>query len=306
MSKITRPHHIYAPILAGATLLCPSLSRVGLQGSSRFDPGRLVQVMRELEPSTLILTPQLLQGLVEVLQKTRQAPHPGLRFIAVGGAVIAPQLLERAQRLGLPVYQGYGLSECSSVVTLCTPDQQRRGSVGHPLPHIDVRVADDGEILVKGALFQGYVGTDTPVIDADGYWHTGDIGHFDDDGFLYVAGRKRDIFITSFGRNVSPEWVEQQLMVQAPIVQACVLGEEQPFSIAILVAAPEATPQAIADAIEQANHQLPDYARIGDWVLADAPFTLDNKLLGPSGQPLRHAIQQRYADRITQCYREAS
>jgi len=297
---------IYAPIMAGATLLCPGLERVGMGGGNHFDPARLLQTLQELRPSSLILTPQLLRGLVRQLQYTGEPLPAGLRFVAVGGAVVASGLLAEAEGLGLPVYQGYGLSECSSVVTLCTPDQQRRGSVGRPLPHVDVRAADDGEILVKGALFQGYVGIDTPMIDADGYWHTGDIGHFDDDGFLYVVGRKKDIFITSFGRNVSPEWVEQQLMVQAPITQACVLGEGQPFNIAIIVAAPKATPQAIAEAIDQANHQLPDYARIGDWMLADAPFTPDNDLLGPSGQPLRHAIQRRYADRITQRYQEAS
>jgi long-subunit acyl-CoA synthetase (AMP-forming) len=297
---------IYTPILAGATLLCPGLERVGIGGGNHFDPARLLHTLQELHPSSLILTPQLLRGLVQQLQYTEESLPTSLRFVAVGGAVVAPGLLAEAEGLGLPVYQGYGLSECSSVVTLCTPDQQRRGSVGRPLPHADVRTADDGEILVKGALFQGYVGMDTPLIDADGYWHTGDIGYFDDEGFLYVAGRKRDIFITSFGRNVSPEWVEQQLLEQAPIAQACVLGEGQPFNIAIIVAAPEATPQAITAAIDQANHQLPDYARIGDWVLADAPFTPDNDLLGPSGLPLRDAIQRRYADRITQRYQEAS
>jgi len=297
---------IYAPIMAGATLLCPGLERVGIGGGNQFDPARLLQTLQEMRPSSLILTPQLLRGLVRQLQATAEPPPSSLRFVAVGGAVVASGLLAEAERLGLPVYQGYGLSECSSVVTLCTPDQQRRGSVGRPLSHVDVRAADDGEILVKGALFQGYVGIDTPLIDSDGYWHTGDIGHFDDDGFLYVVGRKRDIFITSFGRNVSPEWVEQQLMLQPPIAQACVLGEGQPFNIAIIVAAPGATPQTIAKAIDQANQQLPDYARIGDWLLADAPFTPDNDLLGPSGQPLRHAIQRRYADRITQRYQEAS
>ncbi len=297
---------LYAPILSGATLLCPGLTEVGIQGSQRFDPERLLHCVREQAPSTLILTPQLLKGLMQALRATPGALPENLRFVAVGGAVIAPQLLQEAEHLGLPVYQGYGLSECCSVVTLCTPEQQRHGSVGHPLLHAHLRIAEDGEILVRGALFQGYVGSDTPPTDADGYWRTGDIGHLDDDGFLHVTGRRRDIFITSFGRNVSPEWVESQLTVHPAIAQACVLGEGRPFNVAVIVSPTQTDPQAVAAAIEETNRQLPDYARIGDWVPADEPFTAENNLLGPSGLPLRYAIQRRYADSIRQCYQEAS
>ncbi len=132
----------------------------------------VVGALQESEATTAILLPQLLQALVGA-GEAGAVRFTRLRFLAVGGAPVAPRLLERARTLCLPVFEGYGLSECASVVALNGPGAERAGSVGRPLPHARVRIAADGEILVAGALFSGYLG-DAPF--AEDYWPTGASG----------------------------------------------------------------------------------------------------------------------------------
>ncbi|HEX9179958.1 MAG TPA: AMP-binding protein, partial [Burkholderiales bacterium] len=222
---------VYAPLLAGACAVLPPLRAVGLEGAARFDAGRLSTALWAHDATSVILTPQMLQGLLLAVEGGMPRPQR-LRFAAVGGAPVAGRLLARAAALGLPVYEGYGLSECASVVSLNTPQASRPGSAGRPLPHARVRVAPDGEILVEGSTLLGYAGRSGA---AAGPWRTGDIGHLDADGFLHITGRKTNIFITSFGRNVAPEWVEGELALHPAIAQAAVFGEGRPWNIAVIV-----------------------------------------------------------------------
>jgi long-subunit acyl-CoA synthetase (AMP-forming) len=134
---------------------------------------------------------------------------------------------------------------------------------------------------------------------------TGDLGHFDADGFLHIAGRRKNVFITSFGRNVSPEWVETELEAHAAVAQAAVFGEARPWNVAVVVPAPAADATAIAAAIARANAGLPDYARISDWILAHEPFTPANGLLTANGRTRRAAIFDLYRDRIDARYDES-
>jgi long-subunit acyl-CoA synthetase (AMP-forming) len=232
------------------------------------------------------------------------APVPdGLRFVAVGGAPVPPRLLERARGLGLPVYQGYGLSECASVATLNTPRHDRPGSAGRPLPHLRLRVSGSGEILVADNLFSGYLGG--PSVDTEaGWWRTGDQGYLDGDGFLYLTGRKRNLFITAFGRNVSPEWVESELVLEDALLQAAVFGEARPWNLAIVVPAPGADPEGVTRALARANARLPDYARVSRWAFADEPFTPANGLLSGTGRVRRQAVYRAYRQRIESLYQE--
>jgi len=291
---------LYAPLLSGATVVAPPLSSVGLSGASGLDLNQFISILIQSRASTCIMIPQMLHALVAAIESG--APRPeGLRFIAVGGASVSPLLLTRAEKLGLPVFEGYGLSEAASVVAVNAPAGSKPGSVGQLLPHISLCFAADGEILVKGGLFSGYLG-DLPFEGE--YWPTGDIGHMDDDGFLYLSGRKKHIFITAFGRNVSPEWVERELSIEPAIAQCCVFGEARPFNVAVIVARENASSEQIGMAVEQANARLPDYAKVSKWILANEPFSVENALWTGTARPRREQIFAAYEDYLTTLYQE--
>ncbi len=288
---------IYVPLLAGATIALPSLHEVGMQGASGVDINCLIFALEQHGATRAILLPQLLQALVERLEAGESAPQQ-LRFLAVGGATVSQRLLYRAAALGLPVFQGYGLSECCSVVALNNNEHNRPGSVGRPLPHVSLRFNKDGEIFVKGALFNGYLGE--ILHSGSQWWPTGDIGYVDSDGYLFITARKKNVFITSFGRNVAPEWVEQELTLTPAIAQAFIHGEARPWNVAVLVTT--ATDNEIQRAVDETNIRLPDYARIGHWLRADAPFSVANSLLTATDRLRRLKIWQTYGERIDAHY----
>lgn len=284
---------IYAALLAGATLSVPSQAALGIAGASGVDWPRLFGQMAVRGVQSLILVPQLLLGMVIAVERG-VLPASGFRFIAVGGARVSPDLLARAAQAGLPVYEGYGLSECASVVCLNRPGAVRPGTVGKPLPHVQVRLADDGEVLVAGSTLLGYLGE--PAFRGE-WWPTGDIGEFDADGYLRLRGRKKHQFVTSFGRNVNPEWVESELTQRGVIAQAFVHGESLPQNVALLWPIDPACSDAQLEAcVQQANAVLPDYARVSRWLRLQQPFTPAAGLLTANGRLRRDAILARYGE----------
>jgi long-chain acyl-CoA synthetase len=283
----------YTAMLSGATTVCPPLAEVGLSGSSSFDPQRCLDAIAHHNAHSIILLPQMLQALVA-------AAAPGdpriasLRFVAVGGAKTPASLLAAAARAGFPVYEGYGLSECSSVVALNLPGASRPGTVGRALPGRTLRIAPDGEVEI-GGVHARYLGL--PAVE--GAWlATGDLGQLDADGYLTIDGRKKDILITGFGRNVSPEWPEAALTGTGLIGQALVVGEGQPYLAALVVPFPgHDNVVQIQAAVDLANAQLPDYARIARWSMA-APFTPANGQATANGRPRRASIHTHYRQQI--------
>jgi len=249
-------------------------------------------------PQTLHRLPQMLAALNRTAAVDPWSDCP-LRFAAVGGGRVAAAELEEAHAHGIPAYEGYGLSECHSVVSLNTPGDSRPGSAGRPLSHARVRIAADGEILVSGAVMRGYLEEADEADEACGEIATGDLGRIDSDGFLHVQGRKKNLFITAFGRNVSPEWVESELLHEAPIAQVLVWGEALPRNGAVIVPAGPVSPDAVQAAIEAANRRLPDYARVGAWLFADAPFRPQAGELTANGRLRRDALLARYGSRLT-------
>jgi long-subunit acyl-CoA synthetase (AMP-forming) len=288
---------VYAPLLNGAEIVAPSASETGLFGASRFDAERLLRCVETYRAQSIILVPQLLTAIVAALERGATRPM-SLRLVAVGGGRVSPALLERADRLGLPVYEGYGLTECASVVALNTPAARRIGSVGRPLPHAEVTIDARGEIHVAGTAISGYVGGE----NVPQRFATGDLGYFDTEGFLHVSGRRKNMFITSFGRNVSPEWVEAELCEEPAIAQAAVFGEARPWNVAVIVATPTIQPEQLRSAIRAANQRLPDYARVGDWIVAGSPFTHGNGELTANGRNRRAAIWIRYRHELDALY----
>jgi long-subunit acyl-CoA synthetase (AMP-forming) len=193
------------------------------------------------------------------------------------------------------------LSECGSVVALNTPKNNKIGSVGKPLPHVTVKLGGYGEILVKGRNLLGYVGN-TDSSQQTHYLPTGDIGHFDDEGYLYITGRKKNQFITSYGRNVSPEWVERELTLSSYIAQAAVFGEAKPWNVAVIVPAKNASQEQIDISIAVINQILPDYARVSKWIIAGAAFTPQNEQLTSNGRLRRDVVWQNYKQKINEQY----
>jgi long-subunit acyl-CoA synthetase (AMP-forming) len=276
---------LYLPLWMGATACLPGMAELGWQGASGFDPHRALAAIDAFRPHSLILVPQLLQALVD----SRHAAPESLRFVAVGGARVAGSLLKRGQRGGWPVFEGYGLSECASVACLNRPGEPTNG-VGRPLPHARLRIDDAGEVWVHGTTQLGYLGEPSSATA----WHaTGDLGHWSGDA-LVLDGRRREVFITSYGRNVDPQWVEGELCAQPAIAQAMVHGEALPSNRALLVpASAEVDDTQLTAAMAAVNDTLRDYARVHAWRRC-TPFTPHNHQLTANGRLRRDAILDTY------------
>jgi len=253
---------LYAPLIKGVTVQLPSLANVGLSGAS-LDIERFAQTINETQADSIIVVPQLLTAVV-TLSQFGIIDSSSLKMIAVGGGRVSEHLLKSAAELALPVYQGYGLSECCSVLTLNLPGANKQGSVGKPLPHAQIRISEEGEIEANGHIFSGYLGEEQ---EANDWYQTGDLGHIDADGFVYVTGRIKNVFITSFGRNVNPEWVESALTQQPEISQALVYGENQSHNLALVwLRFPEADTD-MSSVLAKTNAELPDYARVHSYII---------------------------------------
>lgn len=284
---------VLAPLRRGATLITLPLQQLGLVGSSSFDAAVFNAAVARHQPHSVILLPQMLRAWVGFLQHTRQSAPASLKLVAVGGAAVGAGLLHAARACGIPAYEGYGLSEGASVQTLNLPGADHPGSAGRALPHAQLRVTASGELEVAGSLFLGYLGDTTPP---PAWWPTGDLGRIDDQGFVFVHGRKKHVLITAFGRNVSPEWVETGLRSHPAVAQAVVLGDGEPELSAVLwplVAG--TTDAALQDAVAQANAQLPDYAQVRHWVRAQAPFSTESGLATANGRPQRQQVLATHA-----------
>lgn len=278
----------YATMIAGGTYVALPQEAVGLGDPFRPDFVRMARAIEAHAITSIILVPEYLAGLVRAMETTGRR-LPGLTLVAVGGARIASEVLDRAAALGLPVRQGYGLTECGSVVALEQGNEASRGSVGKSIGLNRITLAPDGEILIDGPKFLGMIGA---AHDA-GALRTGDIGRIDDDGLLWIEGRKSSLIVTSFGRNISPEWVEGALLARPEILQAMVRGDGRPELDALLV---PATPDAdIGAAIRAVNALLPAYARVARWQVVP-PFTPGAGLLTGNGRLKRSAIAARYPE----------
>ncbi|WP_068076816.1 AMP-binding protein [Novosphingobium lentum] len=286
----------YATLLAGGTYVCPPQALAGLANPFRPDFLTMVRRIAEWRVTSLILVPEYLSGLVAAMEASGTR-LPLLTLVAVGGARTPPSLIERARALGLPARQGYGLTECGSVVALESDASGPPGSVGKVLPHMRLELADDGEILLHGPAYLGTIGSPR----AAGPLATGDIGRIDATGGLWIEGRKSSLFVTSYGRNISPEWVEEKLLAQPGVAQAMVYGEGLASPEALLV--PTYPDADLAAAVAAANATLPPYAFVARW-RATAPFTPLNGHATGNGRMRRDAIIAAYGTGETPFFTE--
>lgn len=292
---------VYAPLLARGEVCVPHPAHLGFSGSALADPQLLLRQIKELAPHTLILIPQLLSLLVGAAAQGWQAPK-SLKFVAVGGARVSSQAILAARAAGIPVYEGYGLSECASVVSLNTIDNDKPGSCGKPLPGLGIRL-EAGEIIISGSAMLGYV-NDQPS------WNpaeigSGDAGEVDAQGFLRINGRLKNMLISSYGRNISPEWVESELLANPLITEAIVIGDALPFCAALIaVRSPNITDASVQEWIDSVNSKLPDYARVQRWLRLAIPLTANPRFMTENGRPRRDIIDLAFQQEIQQLYGE--
>jgi long-chain acyl-CoA synthetase len=218
-----------------------------------------------------------------------------MRECVTGAAPIAPEILEFFYASGVPVMEGYGMTETSTSATVNRPEGNnfRFGSVGKPQKDVEVRIADDGEVLIKGPnIFQGYYKNDDATKETleEGWLHTGDLGRLDEDGFLYITGRKKDIIITAGGKNITPANLENGLKQTRWISQAVVIGDRRPYLIALITLDPEEAP-ALAEQLGLEDASLPALAE-NEQVRAEVQKAIDevNSHVGPVEQIKRFEI----------------
>jgi long-chain acyl-CoA synthetase len=229
---------------------------------------------------------------------------------------------------GIPVLEGYGLTETTAPCTVNTPARTKVGTVGIPFPGTTIRVADDGEILVKGiGVFKGYHANAAANADAfvDGFFRTGDLGSLDEDGFLTITGRKKDLLVTAGGKNVAPGPLEEKIREHQLVGQAVVIGDGRPFVSALVnldpeglrnwcrarkvpvmgtaeAAANESVRAAVQDAIDEANLLVSKAESIRSFVILDADFTVESGHLTQSLKLKRGAVVRDYEEHINRIY----
>jgi long-chain acyl-CoA synthetase len=251
--------------------------------------------LKRVDGMKLMLFDRLLDPVLDRLVRAKVRARFGGRLVAAmsGGARLEPEVGRFFQSLGLTIMQGYGQTEAGPVISANPPDAIRIDTVGRPLNGVDIRIAEDGEILVRGGLvMDGYWNRpkDTAAAIQEGWLHTGDIGELDQ-GYLRITDRKKDMIVLSGGENVSPAKVEGMLMAEPEIAQAVVTGEGRSGVSALVVPAEGYDDVGVAVAISRTNHRLSVTERIRKHAVV-APFTIENGLLTPS-QKIRRVLVMR-------------
>lgn len=292
---------IYAPLMAGGTVWLLGSEELGFDGAKLFNMDYFLSAISRVKPQSLILVPELLQVLIIGLNSGWVVPKE-LEFIAVGGSRISQRLILKAREVGLPVYQGYGLSECGSVVSINKRSNNTIHSCGQVLPHVSTSIID-GELIVEGNVFLGYINDEKS-------WYpkkvnTGDIAKLDND-FIEIIGRKKNIIINSYGRNISPEWIESEIMSSGMFKQAVVLGDGRPFCIAIVVPLNStASENNVEQAMAEINKVLPSYAQVQYQVIIKSPMNFEGGLFTTNGRPKRHVIEEHFHKEISNIYKQS-
>ena len=263
-----------------------------------------------------------------VYAKLREAMGGKVAYAVSGGAPLGTRLGHFYRGIGITILEGYGLTETTAPASVNRPSSIRIGTVGQPLPGIDVRIADDGEILLRGInLFRGYRGNSTATAEAirDGWFHTGDLGDLDADGFLRITGRKKEILVTAGGKNVAPAVLEDRLRAHPLISQCIVVGDGKPFIAALVTLDEEMYPGWAANngldgvsfaaartndrvlgevqrAVDDANTAVSKAESIRKFAILDGDFTEESGHLTPSLKLKRNVVMRDFGDEVDALY----
>jgi long-chain acyl-CoA synthetase len=320
---------VYARVLAGAQAGSPAKRKifywavgVGREVGRRQQQGKPV-------PAVLALKRRLANRLV--FSKLHAALGGRLRWAVSGGAPLSQEIAEFFHAAGILVLEGYGLTETCPVLTFNRLDHYRFGSVGQALPGVELRIATDGEILARGpnVATRGYFkqpGATAEVFEPDGWFHTGDIGHLDEDGFLYITDRKKDLIVTAGGMNIAPQNIENLLKADPFISQVVVYGDRRPYPVALitlnteelaklareeglLITEPSVLVQhprvveRVSRTVEEKNTQLQSYAKIKKFRVLPVDFSSDGGELTPTLKVKRRVVAEKYRHLLEELYR---
>jgi long-chain acyl-CoA synthetase len=293
---------------------------------------RLGLAVRDMRARGEEVPPELQQkfdAADESLFKNVRAVFGGrLRQAVSGAAPIAPEILEFFYGCGVPVLEGYGMTETSTVSTYSTVDEHRFGSVGRLLPGVEGRVAEDGELLLKGDhIFQGYYNNDDASFGAvvDGWLHTGDLGRIDEDGYVFITGRKKDIIITAGGKNLTPANLENDMKQSRWVSQAVMYGDRRPYPVMLVTldeeqVVPWAQAQGIEDTsvpalarhpqvheliqaeLDRANEKYARVEQIKRFFILDHDLSQETGELTPTLKVKRNVVNDKYADAFAALY----
>ncbi len=281
---------------------------------------------RRLQGKPVSLTCRIADTLV--FSKLRERLGGRFVFAVSGGAPLARETAEFFWSAGLPIYEGYGLTETSPVISVNTVGAVKLGTVGKPIPGVEVRIAEDGEILARGPnVMLGYYNRPketAELIDPDGWFHTGDIGKMDADGFLAITDRKKELIVNAYGKNVAPAPIENALKQSRWIAQAVLIGDRRQYLVALLVPDFEvlrawAKGQGldlsdselvrnrdflgfIQSDVEAVNRALARYEQVRCWRVLDREFSIESGELTPKLSVKRRVIQQKFAKEIDELY----
>jgi len=288
-------------------------------------------VGREALPKRLAFEPVGLKVKLAdrlVFGKIRERLGGRFVFAMSGGAPLGRDVAEFFWGAGIPIYEGYGLTETSPVISVNARGRVRLGTVGNPMARIEVKIAEDGEILSRGPnVMQGYFGkpqATAEAIDSEGWFHTGDIGHLDDGGFLVITDRKKELIVNAYGKNIAPAPIENALKASRWISQAVVIGDRRQYLAALIVpdfevlagwAAAERIPGTIEEQlqnprlrallqaeVEAVNEHLARYEQIRVWELVPTEFTLEGGELTPTLKVKRRVINTKYKTILDRLY----
>ncbi len=262
----------------------------------------------------------------EALYKNVRAIFGGrIRQCVTGAAPISQEILEFFYACGVPVMEGYGMTETSTVATSNVPGQFRFGSVGKPIPGVEAKVAEDGELLLRGPnIFQGYYKNEEATGETlvDGWLHTGDLGRIDDDGFVYIVGRKKDIIITAGGKNITPANLENGLKQNRWISQAVVIGDRRPYLVALITLDAEEVPAfaeehdlsvedlpeseqmraEVQAAVDEVNAKVGPVEQIKKFRILPEDLSQETGELTPTLKVKRNVVHEKQADAIEALY----
>jgi long-chain acyl-CoA synthetase len=282
--------------------------RVGREVSRRRQAGEPI-------PRLLALRHRVADRLVYSKVKARLGGR--LRLANSGGAPLSREVMELFAALDLPIYEGYGLTECTTACSVNRPDAFKLGTVGRPLPGVEVRLAEDGELEMRSeTIFAGYLKDEEAtraVLLEDGWLRTGDIAEIDADGFITITDRKKDILVTAGGKNVAPQNLENDLKSSRYVSQAIVLGDRRPYVAALLTLDPEELAKWRADGgedeaalvqgiVDEVNEHRSRYEQIKRFEVLPRDFSMEEGELTPTLKLRRRVVQEHFADAIERLY----